>query len=638
MPRIKLLDGTIIEAEPGKRIIDYVGEDRRALVARVDGEKLVDLTSPVREDYGLIEILGFDDEDGKKTYWHTSAHILAQAVKRLFPEAKLGIGPAIETGFYYDFYIGDKTFTAGDLERIEEEMRRIIKEDLPLIREEMSREEAIELFKRLGEKFKVELLMEMREEVVSVYRQGEFIDLCRGPHLPSTGYVKAVKILNTSSAYWRGDERREVMQRIYGVSFPSKKMLREYLAWLEEVKKRDHRVLGQRLELFLMPADIIGPGLVIWRPRGALMRTIIEDMLRRIHLKRGYQLVVTPHIAYSRLWEISGHLRYYHENMYVFEKEGVQHVVKPMNCPFHILVYKSKVRSYRDLPIRLFELGTVYRYERSGTLHGLLRVRGFTQDDAHIFATPEQLEDEVVGIIDLLEEILRVFGFEEYIMELSTWDPRHPEDYMGTEEDWRRAEDALRKALERKGYSYRVMPGEAAFYGPKIDVKLVDSMGRKWQCATIQVDFNLPRRFNITYVGPDGKEHLVVMIHRALLGSIERFMGILIEHYAGNFPVWLAPEQVRVLPVSAENTGYAEKVYGLLRENGIRAGLDAGEETLSYRIRQAELMKIPYVVVVGRREEENNTVSVRRKGVRGTKTMSLEEFIEQVKKEAQPPL
>jgi len=631
-----LPSGEEVYGEPGTRIIDNMPR-RAGLVARVGG-RLVDLTSTIREDWSLVEVLDFDSEEGRQTYWHTSSHILAQAVKRLFPHAKLGIGPPIENGFYYDFDLGGYAFTQEDLERIEEEMYKIIGEDLPIERLEVSREEAIKKFKEMGETYKVELLEEMSDEVVSLYKQGEFVDLCRGPHLPSTGYVRAIKITNVSSAYWRGDERNPAMQRIYGISFPAQEMLRKHLALLEEAKRRDHRVLGPKLDLFSIPSEVIGPGLVLWHPKGALARKIIEDFLREIHLRNGYQLVYTPHIAWGSLWETSGHLSYYRDMMYVFEKEGVQHVVKPMNCPFHILIYKSRSRSYRELPIRYFELGTVYRYERSGTLHGLLRVRGFTQDDAHIFCRRDQLEDEIVGVITLMEEILSAFGFEEYEVELSTWDPEHPEDYMGSPEVWEHAQNALAKALERKGYEYKVMPGEAAFYGPKIDVKLVDSLGRKWQCTTIQVDFNLPEKFDVTYVDRDGKEKRAVMVHRALLGSLERFFGILVEHYAGELPLWVAPVQVRVVPVSDKNLPYAKAVYEKLVSLGIRAELDDSPTTLSYKIRQSEVDRVPYIAVVGRKEEKTGTVSIRRRRKGDLGKMSVDEFAKMILEQSKMPI
>ncbi len=629
MARIKLPSGEYVECGEGKRIIDCIPAGV-GLVARVDG-KLVDLTETPPPE-GEVEVLDFNSEEGRRVYWHTTSHVMAQAVKALYPDAKLGIGPPIENGFYYDFDVGGRSFTPEELERIEEKMREIVEKDIPIKRVEMSREEAIDLFRSRGEPYKVELLEEMEDDRVTVYWQGDFVDLCRGPHLPSTGYVKHFKLLTASSAYWRGVETNPAMQRIYGISFPEEEMLKKHLEMLEEAKRRDHRILGAKLDLFSIHEES-GAGLILWHPKGAMLRKIISDFVLEEYLKRGYQLVATPHIAKGTLWEISGHMGYYLENMYVFEKEGETYVVKPMNCPFHILIYKTKTRSYRDLPIRYTELGTVYRYERSGTLHGLMRVRGFTQDDAHIFCTPEQLEEEILGVLDLTLYILRTMGFHEYKIVLSTRDPEHPERYMGTDEEWTRAQEALAKALEKRGLPYEEAPGEAVFYGPKIDIKLVDAIGRTWQCTTIQIDFNLPRRFNVTYVGPDGREHHVIMIHRALLGSIERFIGVLIEHYAGNFPLWLAPVQVRVLPVSDRYVDYATSVYQKLRDSGLRVELDDRPLTVSYRIREAEEEKIPYMVIVGGREAESSTISVRRHTIGDLGQFSLEEFIARLKEE-----
>ncbi|MEM3929306.1 MAG: threonine--tRNA ligase [Candidatus Korarchaeum sp.] len=630
-----LPDGTLLNAEEGRRIIDVIPKGI-GLVAKASG-KLLDLSTVIREELEEIRVLDFEDKEGREAYWHTTSHILAQAVKRLFRGAKLGVGPAIDEGFYYEFDLGGRTFSQEDLELIEEEMRRIVEEDLPITREEVGREEAIALFREAGEPYKVELLEEIEEPIVSIYKQGEFFDLCRGPHLPSTGYVKYLKVLQVSSSYWRGDERNPVMQRVYGISFPSKEMLEEFLVRREEIRKRDHRVIGPQLDLFSMPSEVIGPGLVIWHPRGARARRIIEDFLVRVHLRRGYEIVYSPHIAYSNLWRISGHLDYYRDYMYVFEKEGIEHAVKPMNCPFHILVYNSKRRSYRELPLRLFELGTVYRFERSGVLHGLLRARGFTQDDAHIFTPPDKLEEEVMGIIELNEYLMRSFGFEELKVEVSTWDPRRRSEYMGSDEDWASAQSALEKALSRKGYSYEVMEGEAAFYGPKIDMKLVDSIGREWQLSTIQLDFNLPKRFDLKYVKADGTEEHVVMIHRALLGSIERFMGILLEHYAGSLPLWVAPVQVRIRPISRAHEVKAEEILSSLREVGVRADLRGADSTLSYRVRESELERIPIVVIVGDKEVSSGTISVRVKGKGNLGSMSLEEFLQTFGRELLPP-
>lgn len=635
MVKVMLPDGTLLNAEEGRRIIDVIPKGI-GLVAKASG-KLLDLSTVIREELEEIRVLDFEDKEGREAYWHTTSHILAQAVKRLFRGAKLGVGPAIDEGFYYEFDLGGRTFSQEDLELIEEEMRRIVEEDLPITREEVGREEAIALFREAGEPYKVELLEEIEEPIVSIYKQGEFFDLCRGPHLPSTGYVKYLKVLQVSSSYWRGDERNPVMQRVYGISFPSKEMLEEFLVRREEIRKRDHRVIGPQLDLFSMPSEVIGPGLVIWHPRGARARRIIEDFLVRVHLRRGYEIVYSPHIAYSNLWRISGHLDYYRDYMYVFEKEGIEHAVKPMNCPFHILVYNSKRRSYRELPLRLFELGTVYRFERSGVLHGLLRARGFTQDDAHIFTPPDKLEEEVMGIIELNEYLMRSFGFEELKVEVSTWDPRRRSEYMGSDEDWASAQSALEKALSKKGYSYEVMEGEAAFYGPKIDMKLVDSIGREWQLSTIQLDFNLPKRFDLKYVKADGTEEHVVMIHRALLGSIERFMGILLEHYAGSLPLWVAPVQVRILPISRAHEVKAEEILSSLREVGVRADLRGADSTLSYRVRESELERIPIVVIVGDKEVSSGTISVRVKGKGNLGSMSLEEFLQTFGRELLPP-
>ncbi|RDD53784.1 MAG: threonine--tRNA ligase [Candidatus Korarchaeota archaeon NZ13-K] len=635
MVRVILPDGSVLNASEGRRILEVIPKGV-GLVAKASG-RLLDLSTTIREELGEIKVLDFSDREGRETYWHTTSHILAHAVKRLFREAKLGIGPAIEEGFYYEFDLGGRAFSQEDLERIEEEMRAIAGEDLPIVREELSRNDAIALFKEAGEPYKVELLEEMDDSVVSIYRQGEFFDLCRGPHLPSTGYVKYLKLLQVSSSYWKGEEGNPVMQRIYGISFPSKEMLDEFLIRREEIRKRDHRVIGPQLDLFSMPSEVIGPGLVIWHPRGARVRRIIEDFLVRVHLSRGYELVYSPHIAYSNLWRISGHLDYYREFMYVFEKEGIEHAVKPMNCPFHILVYKSRRRSYRELPLRLFELGTVYRFERSGVLHGLLRARGFTQDDAHVFTPPELLEDEVMSIIELDEYLMRAFGFEELKVEVSTWDPRRRSEYMGSDEEWMEAQSALERALIKRGYSYEVMEGEAAFYGPKIDMKLVDSIGREWQLSTIQLDFNLPKRFDLRYVRADGTEGHVVMIHRALLGSIERFMGILLEHYAGNLPLWVAPIQVRVLPVSQAHEGKAEELLNALRSRGVRADIRRADSTLSYRVRESELEKIPIIAIVGDEEVRRGTISVRVKGRGRVGSMSLDEFMSAFSGELLPP-
>jgi threonyl-tRNA synthetase len=554
---------------------------------------------------------------------------LAEAVKELWPEAKLGIGPAIEDGFYYDF---DKKepFTDADLASIEKKMGEIIAKNEPFIRKELSKPEALELFKKLGETYKEELIHEIPEETITIYKTGEgFLDLCRGPHVESTGKIRAFKLLSVAGAYWHGIETNPMLQRIYGTCFETRKELDEYLKNLEEAKKRDHRKLGPALELFDIYHEEAGAGLVFYHPKGALLRKIIEDYEKEEHLKRGYSMVLTPHIMQAGLWKTSGHYDYYKENMYTFNIEEKEFVLKPMNCPGHILIYKSKLRSYKDLPIRYFELGTVYRHEKAGVLHGLLRVRGFTQDDAHIFCLPEQLGEEIKAIIDFVFETMRDFGFEELGIELST----RPEKYIGSDEDWRRATDALEAALKEKGLSYDVNLGEGAFYGPKIDIKLKDALKRKWQCATIQCDFALPKRFDLTYVDATGAEKQPIMLHRVLLGSLERFIGALVEHYNGELPLWLSPQQVIVIPIKDTVYDYALKVKKALEENNIRVSLDNTNETLNKRIRNAEVNKIPYCLIVGEREAKEEKVAVRKKGGGDKGSRKIEEFIEEIKAE-----
>jgi len=557
------------------------------------------------------------------TLRHSAAHIMAQAVKELFPGVKLAIGPSTEEGFYYDFdYEG--TFSEEDLPKIEARMREIVAQDLPFIREEMAKEEALRFFQERGESYKVELLEEIPDDRVTIYRQGDFVDLCRGPHVASTGEVKAFKLLSVAGAYWRGDERNRMLQRIYGTAFPTEEELKAFLDRLEEAKRRDHRRLGKELELFSTHEEV-GPGLVIWHHRGAMVRWLLEEFERREHLKRGYQFVVGPHILKAELWRRSGHYDYYREHMYFTEVEGQEYALKPMNCLAHIMVYRSRQRSYRDLPLRLFELGTVHRHERSGVLHGLLRVREFTQDDAHIFCRPDQLHDEIRGILDFVQEAMELFGFS-FEAELST----RPEKSIGTDEDWERATKALREVLEEEGFSYEVNEGEGAFYGPKIDIKLEDALGRKWQCATIQCDFSLPERFDLSYIGADGSKHRPVMIHRVILGALERFVGVLIEHYKGAFPLWLAPEQVRVLSITDRHIPYGEEVCRKLQREGVRAEGDFRNEKLAYKIRQAQLEKVPYMLVVGDRELEEQKVAVRSREEGDLGAMTLEAFLEMI--------
>ena len=571
-------------------------------------------------------------EQGIETYRHSVSHVMAQAVKRLFPAARLAIGPAIADGFYYDFAL-DEPITPEILEKIEGEMRKIVAEDLPFVREELDRGAAIELFKALGEKFKVEILEGLPDGKVSLYRDGDFTDLCRGPHVERTGAIRAFKLLHVAGAYWRGDERNPMLQRIYGTAWGSEEELNAHLARLEEAKARDHRRLGRELDLFNIYEEA-GAGLVYWHPRGAMLRRIIRDYWEEMHIRKGYQLIAIPHIAHSHLWKTSGHFEFYREHMYTMKAEGEEYVLKPMNCPGHILVYKSAVRSYRDLPVRLAEMGTVYRRERSGVLHGMLRVRGFTQDDAHIFCTPGQLPGEIASVLDLVLEVLERFGFTEYEIELSAGDPKRPQDYAGPRESWEMAERVLADALGARGLPFRRMEGEAVFYGPKIDIKLLDALGRRWQCSTIQFDFNLPGRFNACYVGPDNARHHVVMIHRALFGSLERFVGALIEHYKGAFPLWLSPVQAAVIPVSEKHLEYAESVYASLLENGVRAAIDRRNEKLGLKIRDAQLQKTPYMLVVGGRERDAGSVSVRSREAGDRGAVPLREFIAMVAAES----
>jgi len=612
----------------GRSILELAGEDHNYFVALVDGIPK-DLTYRLTGNEKEVVLLDFNSEIGRETYWHTTSHIMAQAVKELFPQFKVTIGPAIENGFYYDFDTNGYNFTEEDLRNIENKMKEIIKRSLPIERIELPKGEAIEYFKKIGEDYKIEILNEIPDESVSIYKQGDFADLCRGPHLPNTSYVKAIKLLSSSGSYWRGDENNARLQRIYGISFPTEEQLQEYLNKLEEAKRRDHRVLGKELDLFSVHEEI-GPGLILWHPKGAAIRRVIEEFWIKEHLKRDYQLVYTPHVGRSKLWEISGHLNYYKENMYPqMELDNQQYYIKPMNCPFHIMIYKTKVRSYRDLPIRYCELGTVYRYERSGVLHGLLRVRGFTQDDAHIFARPDQILDEIKEVVKFAYFILNRFGFKEYEVFVST----RPKDSVGSPEMWEEATKALMNALKELNIPYKIDEGAGAFYGPKIDITIKDALGRSWQCTTIQFDFNLPERFDVTYRDKDGIDKRPYLIHRALLGSFERFFATLIEYYGGNFPLWLAPIQVAVLPISEENVEYADKIYKALKDNEIRVTINRSDEKLNAKIRDAEIEKIPYMVIVGKKEREQNLVSVRKHSVGDLGKMTLEQFLNLIKEE-----
>jgi threonyl-tRNA synthetase len=623
--RILIEEKGQIECESGvtgRQLLERVGGQRDYCAISVDGQ-LVDWDAPISKPC-TVRFYGFESEIGREVYWHSTSHVLAHAVKKLFPESKLGIGPAISEGFYYDFRRATP-FSEIELASIEATICQIISSDFPFTREVLAREEAVKLFEDVGEPYKVELVHEIKEQEISVYRSGEFVDLCRGPHLPSAGSIGVVKLLSVAGAYWRGLESNPMLQRIYGISFPHEKELAEFLARLKEAERRDHRKLGIALDLFSIQ-EAAGAGLVFWHPKGAIMRNVIEEFWKREHLNRGYQLVSTPHIARAELWERSGHMKFYKENMYTFEIDEQPYVLKPMNCPGHILIYKTRRRSYRELPIRYAELGTVYRRERSGVLHGMFRVRGFTQDDAHIFCAMEQVPGEIDGVIDLALYMLDCFGFKQFSTQLSVRDTLHKDEYAGDDAMWEQAEDALKKALERRDLPFKRAEGEAVFYGPKIDMSLLDALGRGWQGPTIQFDFNLPTRFRVEYVGADGKEHPVIMIHRTVLGALERFTASLIEHYAGEFPAWLAPVQVKVASISADNLEWAGEVVKDLRQSGIRVEADLKDETIGSKIRDAELEKVPYVLVVGKRESQRKEVSVRskKKGQLGSQT--LEEF------------
>src|SRR5438874_845202 len=619
-------DGTVKEFPQGitalevaKSIGPRLASD--ALVAKVDG-RYVDLSSPIQSS-APIQFATPSSPEALEIYRHSSAHLLAAAVLELFPDAHPGVGPPTESGFFYDFH-RERPFTEDDLQKIEAKMRELAQADLPYERVNYSKEEGLKLFEQKGEFLKCELIREKAEPVFSAYRTGKFLDFCRGPHIPSTARIKAFKLLSVAGAHWKGDERSHPLQRIYGTAFFTQKDLDAYLAQLDEARKRDHRRLGKDLDLFSIQ-DEAGPGLVFWHPKGGLIRKEIEDFLREELLRRGYQLVFTPHVGRLDLWKTSGHDSFYRANMFApIRLEDAEYQLKPMNCPFHILIYKDRRRSYRELPMRLAEFGTVYRYERSGVMHGLLRVRGFTQDDAHIFCTPEQIESEIAACVDFAKLVLTTFGFDRYEVELSARDPAHPQDYAGTVEDWQRAEGALENTLRRLDIPFQRMAGEAVFYGPKIDVKLIDAIGRPWQLTTVQFDFSLPARFGLEYVAEDGAKHQPLMVHRALLGSVERFFGILIEHYAGAFPLWLAPVQVEICPVSEKVIDYAKHVYETLKRHGVRVHLDDRNEKLPAKIRDAQMQKTPYMLVVGGKEAEAGTVSVRHrsKGDLGPKPLT----------------
>ena len=623
MLKITLKDGSKIEIEKGAKIIDVAqkiseGLARNATCGEINGE-IKDLRYEIQEDCDLV-IHTFNQEDleGKKAYWHTTSHIMAQAVKRLFPNVKFAIGPSIDDGFYYDFDV-EKPFTDEDKEKIEEEMKKIIKEDIKIERFSLPKKEALELMKE--QPYKQELIEELPEgEEISFYKQGDFTDLCAGPHLMSTGKVKSVKILSSSGAYWRGSEKNKMLQRIYAISFPKASMLQEYLDLLEEAKKRDHKKLGKELELFMISPE--GPGFPFFLPKGMVLRNVLEDYWRKIHREHGYQEVKTPMILNEELWHRSGHWDHYKENMYTTKIDDTDYGIKPMNCPGGMIVYKSKMRSYKDLPIRMGELGLVHRHEKSGELNGLFRVRCFTQDDAHIFCLPSQIEEEISGVIKLVDEVYKLFGFD-YKVELST----RPEDSMGSDEQWELAENALKKVLEDRKMEYELNEGDGAFYGPKIDFHITDCLGRSWQCGTVQLDFQMPERFDLTYIGEDGEKHRPVMLHRVIFGSIERFIGNLIEQYAGAFPAWLAPVQVKILPITDNQHEYAHKIAKKYEEKGIRVEVDDRSEKTGYKIREAQLEKVPYMLIVGEKEVEANTVSIRSREEGDIGAKAVDEFM-----------
>jgi threonyl-tRNA synthetase len=630
---VSLIGGESVTVQAGSTVQDALtallsNKQRKITVAAKIGDAIADYTTVLSGDTVLTPVQ-IGSNEALDILRHSTAHIMALAVRDVFgKDVKVAIGPSIENGFYYDF-LRDEPFSPDDFERIESRMTELTREALPFMRTEMQSTEAIKKFSDDQEKFKVELIEDLETDSVSFYHVGQFTDLCRGPHLPNTSFIKSFKLLRVAGAYWRGDEKRDVLQRIYGTAFFDKKDLKKHLNALEEAKKRDHRKLGKELELFTIQ-DAIGPGLILWQPKGAQLRRLIEDFWKDEHYRHDYELLYTPHIARQDLWKTSGHLDFYSENMYAaMDIDDVQYQLKPMNCPFHVGIFNSLKRSYRDLPIRWCELGTVYRYERAGALHGLFRVRGFTQDDAHIFCRPDQLEDEIFNILELNLHILKSFGFDDYDIYLST----RPEKYVGSDENWEKATESLKIALEKKGLSYVIDPGEGVFYGPKIDIKIKDTLGRSWQCSTIQVDFNLPERFQMSYTGSDNSEHQPIMIHRALMGSLERFIGVLIEHFAGVFPIWFAPVQARIMNITDDQAEYGEAVFKELRKAGIRVEKDLRNEKLNYKIREAQVAKIPYMLIIGDKEKADGTVTVRLRTGKNLEPMVISKFAELIAEE-----
>ncbi|WP_144607607.1 threonine--tRNA ligase [Algoriphagus algorifonticola] len=630
--KITLPDGSVREYEKGTtglQIASSISEGlaRNVLAAKVNGQ-VWDATRPIQSD-SEVQLLTWNDNEGKNTFWHSSAHLLAEALEALYPGIKFGIGPPIETGFYYDVDFGDHTLDGSELEKIEQKMIELAREKNEYIRKDISKKDAVSFYQQKGDEYKLDLLEGLEDGTITFYEQGNFTDLCRGPHIPNTGFIKAVKLTNIAGAYWRGDEKRKMLTRIYGVTFPKAKELQEYLVMLEEAKKRDHRKIGRELELFTF-SEKVGMGLPLWLPKGTLLRERLVAFMKKAQDKSGYQQVTTPHIGHKALYETSGHYEKYGKDSFqpiATPHEGEEFLLKPMNCPHHCEIYKHKPRSYKDLPIRYAEFGTVYRYEQSGELHGLTRVRGFTQDDAHIFCRPDQVKEEFIKVIDLVLYVFKALGFENYTAQISLRDPEKPEKYIGSTEAWEKAEAAIIEAAAEKGLDTVTELGEAAFYGPKLDFMVKDALGRKWQLGTIQVDYQLPDRFQLEYIGSDNAKHRPVMIHRAPFGSLERFVAVLIEHCAGNFPLWLSPEQINILPISEKYIEYAEEIKAILDENGISGSIDNRDEKIGRKIRDSEVKKVPFMLIVGEKEQENRKLSVRKHGEGDLGNYSPEEFI-----------
>ena len=635
MINITLPDNSVRQVEAGTTAMDVArsiseGLARNVLAAKYN-DKVIDASFPIMED-GSLQLLTWNDAEGKAAMWHSSAHLMAEAIEILYPGAKFGIGPDIENGFYYDIDLGERTITQDDLSKIEQKMKELVKQKQVFVRSDVSKKEALEYFTKKDDEYKLELIDGLDDGTISFYQCGEFVDLCRGPHIPNTGVIKAIKLLSVAGAYWRGDENRKQLTRIYGITFPKKKELDEYLELLEEAKKRDHRKIGKELELFTFSSRV-GQGLPLWLPKGAMLRERLEDYLKKVQKDAGYLPVITPHIGGKELYVTSGHYAKYGEDSFrpiTTPNEGEEFLLKPMNCPHHCEIYRSKPHSYRDLPYRLAEFGTVYRYEQSGELHGLTRVRGFTQDDAHIFCRPDQVKDEFKNVIKIVLKIFKALKFEDFITQISVRDKSNMEKYIGSDENWEKAESAIIEVAQESGLEYIIEEGEAAFYGPKMDFMVRDAIGRKWQLGTIQVDYNLPERFELEYIGKDNKKHRPVMIHRAPFGSMERFVAVLIEHTAGKFPLWLTPEQVRILPISEKYQKYAEKVLELLNNSDIRAEIDDRSEKTGRKIRDAEMQRVPYMLIVGEKEETDEKVSFRKQGSGDQGSVSIEEFAKMI--------